>query len=84
MVQVAVIGVPDDTWGEAVHAVVVCAPDSVTEAELDEHARRTIAGFKVPKQWTLQSDPLPMSAAGKVLKRQLRDTIAGPDVAGVE
>ena len=71
--QVGVIGVPDPKWGEAVHAVVVCAPDAVTAAELEAHAREQIASFKVPKIWTLQADSLPLSAAGKVLKRDLRE-----------
>jgi acyl-CoA synthetase (AMP-forming)/AMP-acid ligase II len=73
--QVAVVGVPDSRWGEAVHAVVVCEPDSVTEQELNDHARNSIAGYKVPKGWTLQSDPLPLSAANKVLKRDLRERL---------
>ncbi len=76
--QVAVVGLPDDTWGERVHAVVVCDPATVTEAELDELARGRIAGFKVPKSWSLQNDPLPLSAAGKVLKRDLRDRFTAP------
>jgi long-chain acyl-CoA synthetase len=70
--QVAVIGLPDELWGEVVHAVVVCDPGRTNESELAEHARRTIAGFKVPRSWTLQSEALPVSAAGKVLKRELR------------
>ena len=73
--QVAVVGVPHPQWGEAVHAVVVCEPESVTDAELDAHARRTIAGYKVPKAWALQRDPLPLSAANKVLKRDLRERL---------
>ena len=73
VIQVAVVGAPDPIWGEAVHAFVVCAPGSVDAAELDTHARRTIAGYKVPKRWTFQTEPLPLSAAGKVLKRALRD-----------
>ena len=73
--QVAVVGVPHPQWGEAVHAVVVCEPGSVTEAELDAHARESIAGYKVPKGWTLQSEPLPLSAANKVLKRDLRERL---------
>ena len=73
VVQVAVVGAPDPIWGEAVHAFVVCAPGSVDAPELDAHARKTIAGFKVPKRWTFQTEPLPLSAAGKVLKRALRD-----------
>lgn len=73
--QVAVVGRPHEIWGEAVHAFVVCAPNGVTEAELDAHARATIAGYKVPKSWTLQSEPLPLSGAGKILKRDLRERL---------
>jgi long-chain acyl-CoA synthetase len=71
--QVAVIGVPDDTWGEAVHAVVVLEPEhAVTSQELIEHARGLIAGYKVPKAITFRDEPLPLSGAMKVLKRELR------------
>ena len=76
VLAVAVVGLPHDVWGEAVHAVVVCDPDAIDEATLDAHARKTIAGFKVPKTWTLQREALPLSAAGKVLKRELRDRFA--------
>jgi long-chain acyl-CoA synthetase len=75
VLQVAVVGVPHPTWGEAVHAVVVCEPGAVTAEELDAHARASIAGFKVPKSWTFQGEPLPLSAAGKVLKRDLRERL---------
>lgn len=71
--QVAVIGVPDDKWGEAVHAIVVVADGaSVTEDEIIEYARASIAGYKVPKSVELRSEPLPLSGAMKVLKRELR------------
>ena len=71
--QVAVIGVPDDTWGEAVHAIVVLhSGKTATEAELIAHARQSIAGYKVPKGIELRSQPLPLSGAMKVLKRELR------------
>jgi long-chain acyl-CoA synthetase len=71
--QVAVIGVPDDVWGEAVHAVVVLKPDAqATADELLEHCRPLIAGFKVPKSVEFRTDPLPLSGAMKVLKRELR------------
>jgi len=73
--QVAVVGIPDDTWGERVHAFVVCDPATTTENDLEAHARQTIAGFKVPRSWTLQDAPLPLSAAGKVLKRTLRERL---------
>ncbi len=77
--QVAVVGVPDPTWGEAVHAVVVCEPGAVAAEELHQHTRSTIAGYKVPKGWTFRTEPLPLSAAGKVLKRELRASLGGGD-----
>jgi long-chain acyl-CoA synthetase len=73
VIEVAVIGVPNELWGETVHAVVVCDPEAIDTTDLSAYARKTIAGFKVPKTWTLQSEPLPLSAAGKVLKRALRE-----------
>ena len=77
VIQVAVVGVPDAKWGELVHAFVVCNPDAVTAEELDAHARRTIAGYKVPRRWTLTDQALPLSAAGKILKRTLREMASG-------
>ena len=72
VLEAAVFAVPDERWGEAVHAVVVPRHE-VTEAELVAHCRESIAGYKVPKRIVLQSDPLPKSGAGKVLKRELRE-----------
>ena len=72
--QVAVIGVPHDTWGEQVHAIVVLHPDmAVDEDELVELLRSQIAGYKVPKSFEFRSEPLPLSGALKVLKRELRE-----------
>jgi acyl-CoA synthetase (AMP-forming)/AMP-acid ligase II len=71
--QVAVIGIPHEEWGEAVHAIVVPEPNtSPTAEDLIAHARRAIAGYKVPKSITFREEPLPLSAAMKVLKRELR------------
>ena len=71
--QVAVIGIPHDVWGEQVHAVVVLRPGlSTTPAELAEHARKTIAGYKVPKSFEFRTEALPLSGALKPLKRELR------------
>jgi long-chain acyl-CoA synthetase len=71
--QVAVIGLPDDTWGERVHAIVVLRPGAgATEAELIDHARSLIANYKVPKSIEFRRDPLPLSGALKPLKRELR------------
>jgi acyl-CoA synthetase (AMP-forming)/AMP-acid ligase II len=68
----AVIGVPDETWGERVHAVVVPVPGATpTLTELHDFCAGQIAGYKVPKSMELV-EALPLSAAGKVLKRELR------------
>ena len=72
--EVAVIGVPDERWGEAVHAVVVpragreIAPDAVIA-----HCRALIANYKVPKSVEIRGESLPLSGAGKVLKTVLRE-----------
>ena len=73
VLEATVFGIPDDQWGEAVHAVVVPRDGSgLTEAELIAHCRTRIAGYKVPKSVSFQSEPLPKSGPGKVLKRNLR------------
>ncbi|MCY1425089.1 Long-chain-fatty-acid--CoA ligase [compost metagenome] len=69
----AVIGVPHEQWGEAVHAVVVCKPGmSLDEQAVRAHCRESIAGYKCPKSVEFRSE-LPLSGAGKVLKRDLRE-----------
>ncbi len=71
--QVAVIGIPDERWGEAVHALVVLRPAmSATAAELINHCRDHIAGYKLPKSVEFRAEPLPLSGAMKVLKKDLR------------
>ena len=79
--DVAVIGVPDERWGETVHAVVVPAPASTAPgagpaagfdpAELVSWARERLAGFKCPTGVTVVSE-LPRNATGKVLRAALR------------
>jgi len=69
----AVIGVPDDQWGERVHAIIVPrAGQSVTLEMLIEHCKALIAGYKCPRSCDIREEPLPLSAAGKVLKIDLR------------
>lgn len=71
--EVAVIGIPSDAWGEAVHAIVVLQQGMrATAEELIEHARKLLAGFKVPKSVEFREGPLPLSGAFKPLKRELR------------
>jgi long-chain acyl-CoA synthetase len=72
--QVAVIGLPDQKWGEVVHAVVVPKTGEELSAEdVVGYAKRHLAGFKVPKSVEIRIEPLPMSAAMKPLKRELRE-----------
>jgi acyl-CoA synthetase (AMP-forming)/AMP-acid ligase II len=70
--EVAVIGVPDDRWGEAVKAVVAAKPGVTPDAEdIIAFARTRIAGFKAPKSVDFV-DALPRNASGKILRRELR------------
>jgi long-chain acyl-CoA synthetase len=71
--EVAVVAVPDDTWGEAVHAIVVPrAGRSLTGEQVIMHCRGLIAHFKCPRSVDVRDMPLPLSGAGKVLKTELR------------
>ena len=75
VLEATVFGIPDERWGEAVHAVVVPRDGAeMTEAELIAHCKERIAGYKTPRSITFQSDPLPKSGPGKVLKRVLRES----------
>ena len=74
ILQVAVFGIPDPHWVEKVVAAVILRPGhSATPDEIRDRARSRLAGYKCPKQIVL-CDDLPKSGAGKILKRQLRQT----------
>ena len=71
--QVAVIGIPHEVWGEQVHAIVVLRPGmEATVDEIREHARSSIAGYKLPKSVEFRTEAIPLSGALKPLKRELR------------
>ena len=67
--EVAVIGVPDDEWGETVAAAVVLA-NFVSEDELVQWSRERMSGYKVPRKWIF-TKALPRNALGKVTKPSL-------------
>ncbi|MBN3854770.1 long-chain-fatty-acid--CoA ligase [Paraburkholderia sp. Ac-20340] len=71
----AVIGIPDEKWGEAVHAVIVLrAGHQLTLEEIRDHCRQLIAGYKCPRSVAFRAE-LPLSAAGKLLKYKLREAL---------
>jgi len=76
VLEATVFGIPHESWGESVHAVVVLrdgSPDELDATVLIAHCRERIAGYKVPRSVEFRADPLPKSGPGKVLKRELRD-----------
>jgi fatty-acyl-CoA synthase len=74
--DVAVVGTPDERWGEIVTAVVVAAgDDEPTLDSIQAFARESLGGYKVPRRVHVV-DELPRNASGKVLKNQIRDTLA--------
>lgn len=81
LAEVAIIGVPDQTWGEVGRAVVVTAPGATVElSELVEHCASRLARYKIPKS-VVVVDSLPRNVLGKVQKPQLRQTAGGTDGA---
>lgn len=71
--ECAIIGIPSDQWGEAVHAIVVPKSGArVAPTEIVEHCRGLIAGYKLPRSVEIREEPLPVSGAGKILKNELR------------
>jgi long-chain acyl-CoA synthetase len=76
VIECAVIGLPDNKWGERVHAVVRCEPDAtLTEQELIAHCRKFLGGYKCPRAVTFRDQPLPLTGPGKIRKNELRETL---------
>jgi long-chain acyl-CoA synthetase len=73
VLQCAVIGIPDSHWGEVVHAFAVVKPGATVDAAaLIAFCKERIAGYKCPRSIEFRTEPLPISGAGKILKRELR------------
>jgi acyl-CoA synthetase (AMP-forming)/AMP-acid ligase II len=71
--EAAVFGIPDERWGEAVHAVVVLQADAaIAEESIIDFCASSVARYKLPKRVEF-ADALPRNAAGKILRRELRD-----------
>jgi fatty-acyl-CoA synthase len=83
--DVAVVGLPDAKWGEAVHAVVVLRPGQALDAKaLEDWCRERMAGFKRPRGYRFVSESeLPRTATGKIQHRVLRDRIASGNAAAL-
>ena len=72
--ECAVIGIPDEKWGEAVRAIIVLKSGAtLQEADVIAHCRTLIAGYKCPKSVEFSADALPKSGPGKILKNKLRE-----------
>ena len=73
VLEAAVFGIPDERYGEQVHAAVVLKQGHTARPDdLVAHCHQAIAGYKCPKTITIHAEPLPKSGAGKILKRELR------------
>jgi long-chain acyl-CoA synthetase len=71
--ECAVIGIPHESWGEQVHAIVRLKDGyALTAQDLIDHCKALIAGYKCPKSVEFRDEPLPLSGAGKILKKDLR------------
>jgi fatty-acyl-CoA synthase len=83
VVECAVIGVPDDRWGETPVALIGAAPDATLEpSDVLAHCRQHLADYKLPRYVVFRDQPLPRGMSGKVLKRQLRDDYADQAALG--
>lgn len=71
--ECVVIGIPNERWGEQIHAIVrLKEGHTCTEEELMAHCRKHLAGYKCVRSVEFRSEPFPLSGANKILKRELR------------
>jgi len=81
--EAAVFGVPHQRLGEEVAVVIVVRAGCVLDVgELQAHVTDRLASFKVPTLVVLRDDPIPRNASGKMMKRELRDSLGGSDLSG--
>lgn len=83
VLEVGVVGIPDDKSGESVRAYIVATQTPPTEAEVLTHCRETLAAYKVPKSVRFV-DELPKSPIGKILRRELRAEAVTSATASIE
>jgi long-chain acyl-CoA synthetase len=70
--QCAVIGLPNEKWGQVVHAIISVKDNiNLTTDDLVKHCREYLPSFKIPKTFDIRTETLPMSGAGKILKSEL-------------
>ena len=73
VIDVAVIGIPSEEWGESVHAVVVKRPDSTLDAAaVQAFSREHLASYKIPRSVSF-AEEIPKTGSGKILKREMRE-----------
>jgi len=78
VLEAAVVGAPDDDWGEIGVALVVLADgQTLTEDELLAYLRPALATYKLPRRLLFSADPLPRTTSGKVQKFKVRTALAG-------
>jgi len=79
VLECAVIGLPDDKWGERVHAVVRRVTGStLTAPEIISHCREHLGGYKCPRGVTFRDEPMPLTGASKIRKNVLREELLNP------
>jgi long-chain acyl-CoA synthetase len=72
VLESAAVGMPDEKSGEVVKVFIVKKDDSLTEAEIIQHCKSNLTGYKVPKKVEFRTE-LPKTNVGKILRRELRD-----------
>jgi fatty-acyl-CoA synthase len=81
IVEIAVVGVPDDKWGETPAIVAFTGGQDLDTSGLVDTCREALADFKRPRYLVVRDEPLPRGMSGKILKRHLRaELLEHPDL----